>query len=150
HGGHGHGSGHEGGAWIITYCDMITLLIAFFICIVTFSSRESGNQKYAKMRDSVLYGEGGTGTAGDPVKGADQDAVLWRQVLISASRGSNGSRVPPRYSNPSLNATQKVLGMMEEPTVGTLADSYSLRMPLTLLFDSAGQLTPTGRALLSA
>jgi flagellar motor protein MotB len=99
----GHGAGAHGGTWLVTYCDMITLLIAFFIAIITFASQESGNQKYPKMRDSILYGAGGSGVAGSPHQGTDHDAVVWRQFLMAAQPA--GSKTPPLYTDPSLDKT---------------------------------------------
>jgi len=150
-GGHGDGhggGGHGGGNWIVTYCDMITLLIAFFICILTFASRESGNQNFPKFRDSVLYGPGGSGPAGAAIRGSDRDAVVWRQLLISAYPSAPGSRIPPLYSDPTFEKTSEVLHLLETSSLGTLGDSHVIRMPMVLFFDKEQDLTPTGQYLL--
>jgi hypothetical protein len=147
----GHGDGHaggHGGNWLVTYCDMITLLIAFFICILTFASKESGTEKHPKLRDSILYGPGGSGVAGAPHKGADQDSLVWRQVLISAHQGPPGSRIPPLYSDPSSDRTAEVLGLLDQATLGNMSDSFKLRLPLAAFFDDKKKLQPTGQQLL--
>ena len=151
HGGHGdgHGGGH-GGNWIVTYCDMITLLIAFFICILTFASAESGKHQHRKMRDSVLYGTGGTGIAGPDVKTGDQDAVVWRQVLISSNPKNLGSTAPPLYSNPTLEVTGKALAMLEQPAQNVLGDSYGVTLPFAILFSGDNKLSSSGRQLLDS
>jgi chemotaxis protein MotB len=146
----GHGGGGHGGSWIVTYCDMITLLIAFFICILTFASKESGKEKHPKLRDSILYGPGGTGVAGAGHKGSEQDSIVWRQVLVSAHQGPPGSRIPPLYSDPSTDRTTEVLNLLDQSTLGNLSDSFRLRLPLGLFFDDKKNLQPTGRQLLGS
>jgi chemotaxis protein MotB len=152
HGGHkghdeGHGGGH-GGSWLITYCDMITLLITFFICIVTFASRENGAHQHPRKRDSLLYGPGGSGIAGGKQSSMNHDSVIWRQLPVCALPERKGSEMPPLYSDPEMEATSTALTALEGPMFGTLADSYSMRTPLSLLFTDDGKLTPSGVELL--
>jgi chemotaxis protein MotB len=148
HGDHGgHGGGH-GGSWIITYCDMITLLIAFFICILTFASKESGKGNHQRLHDSLVNAPGGTGIAGSKGKPADQDAVAWRQVLLSTNAGPGASSIPPLYSDPAWTATHKVLAMLEQPAERTLSESYELVIPIAMLFAKQNTLTPTAKHLL--
>ncbi len=54
HGG-GHGSNHE--RWLLTYADMITLLVAFFIML--YSMSVLNNRKFQQMALSVRSGFGG-------------------------------------------------------------------------------------------
>ena len=149
HKGHdeGHGGGH-GGSWLITYCDMITLLITFFICIVTFASKENGKQQHPRKRDSLLYGTNGTGIAGGKQISMNHDSILWRQLPISAQPERSGSEMPPLYSDPELDAANKALNLLEGPTIGTLADSYAMRVPFGLVFTADGKLSPSGVELL--
>lgn len=48
--GHGEGGGH-GGAWIITFADLVSLLMAFFVMIVSFSVQDE--QKVAQAAGSI-------------------------------------------------------------------------------------------------
>jgi len=43
-GGHGEG-GHSVGLWYVSFSDMITLLLSFFVILTTFSSFDSGSRK---------------------------------------------------------------------------------------------------------
>ncbi|MBI3408776.1 MAG: hypothetical protein HY040_10505 [Planctomycetes bacterium] len=149
HGG-GHGGGHnEGGSWIVTYCDMITLLIAFFICIMTFASKESGKEKYPKLRDSILYGLDGSGPTGPSHKGSDADSIVWRQVLTSSLLSGGGSRIPPLYSDPQDQKTSKVLAALKGSELPNLGETLILQFPLTSMFDGQNQLTPAGTRILN-
>jgi len=154
HGGHGKHKGHDeghgghGGTWLITYCDMITLLITFFICIVTFASKENGKQQHPRKRDSLLYGTNGTGIAGGKQIGMNHEGIIWRQLPISAQPERAGSDMAPLYSDPELEASATAINLLEGPTIGTLADSYDMRTPLGLLFTADGKLSPSGVELL--
>jgi len=148
-GGHGDGhGGHEGGSWIITYCDMVTLLIACFICIITFASSEK--EKYGRKRDSLLFGTGGIGIAGPPADGQDLDSVVHRERPLSARLGQNGSEVLPLHSSPGLEAAAEAIRQLEGPVLGTLQDSYSLQLSLKLLLGPDNKLTDVGRGILQA
>ncbi len=151
HGGHGdhggHGGGH-GGSWLVTYCDMITLLMAFFICIMTFASQECGKADHRKLRDSVLYGTPGTGVAGPAMKPIEQDSYVWRKVLLSSNPAKAGSPVPPLYSDPTLDLTRRALMMLEEAPEVVLSDSYTVTVPVGMMFDDKTRLTSSARELL--
>ena len=34
----GSSGGHGGPVWLLTYCDLITLLVAFFVMLISFST----------------------------------------------------------------------------------------------------------------
>jgi len=149
HKGHHEEHGSHGGTWLITYCDMVTLLITFFICIVTFASRENGKQQHPRKRDSLLYGTTGTGLAGPKQLGMNHDSIIWRQLPACALPQRPGSEMAPLYSDPELEATAKALRSLEEPALGTLSDSYAMPTPLGLLFTADGKLSPSGGELLA-
>ena len=140
-------SGH-GASWIVTYSDMITLLMACFIMIITFSSKEQ--EKFSRKRDSLLsFGES-EGLAGPAQNGLDHDSVIWRVRPPQAHIGTTGSEMPPLHDDPGLEATPEILKGLEASTDNTLKDSYTLRLPLALLFESNGQLSSSAPPLLHA
>ena len=148
HGGHGggHGGGGHGGNWLVTYCDMITLLIAFFICILTFASKENGKLSSPKLRDSLIYGPGGTGAIGP--KSANADSIVWRQVLASVNPHSLGSRTAPQHSDPQSVSNEQVLDMLDHSDSPVLDGSFSMRVPLVVLMNDAKTISPAGKRLL--
>jgi chemotaxis protein MotB len=141
-------SGGHGGSWIVTYSDMITLLMACFIMIITFASREP--EKYSVKKDSAFDGSGGTGAVGDLNEGRDRDTVIWREIPPLGRLGKKGSEMPPLYSDPSLRGTSDMLHHLEELSAGTLRDNYALCVPLSLLFEKKNTLSPSGVELLHA
>ncbi len=147
-GGHGddHGGGGHGGAWIITYCDMITLLIACFICIITFASSEK--EKYAKKRDSLIYGTGGVGIAGPAPQGMELDSMVQRQRPLASRVGTKGSEVLPMNGSPGMDVATEMARQLDTPLPGTLEDSYAMQLPLRLLLGPDNRLTEVGTGVL--
>ena len=86
--GHKHGDhGGHGDKWLVTYCDMITLLIAFFICILTFASKENGNKSHVPdcaIRSSMVRAAAGPSATRTPMP----------------TPSSGGRSLPPSARNP--------------------------------------------------
>ena len=99
------GGGGHGGNWIVTYADMITLLMAGFIVIVTFGSRES--DKLAPRNDSAISSQSGSGIVGMARKGPDKDHVVVRRPPMAGNAFDRGSEMPALYSaRPSKSPTR--------------------------------------------
>jgi hypothetical protein len=125
---------------------MITLLIACFICIITFASSEK--EKYSKKRDSLLYGTGGVGIAGPLADGLDLDSMVARQRPLSARLGTNGSETLPMHGSAGMEAASEVIRQLEAPIPGTLQDSYAMQLPIRLLLGPDNRLTEVGTGIL--
>ena len=149
HGGHEGGHGGHGGSWIVTYSDMVTLLMAFFIAIITFSSSNVGQK--SRKKDSAVDGRGGTGVAGPSQKGNPRmDAIVWRLHFRQPRFSETGPEFAPLYRDPSEDTAKGILKALLGTAPGKLGDSYILRLPLSLLFDPGGKLTSSGSHILGA
>jgi hypothetical protein len=137
------GGGH-GSSWIVTYSDMITLLMACFIMIVTFGTKE--RDKHSRRKDSLLDGKGGAGAVG-PAEGTPRDSVLVRISPLDRQM-LRGSEAPPLYSDPVLDDVEGALRALETTPLGTLADNYALRVPVAFLFAAPDRLSESGARLL--
>src|SRR5437879_5595313 len=124
------GGGGHGASWIVTYSDMITLLMTLFIVIVTFGSKQT--ERFSKKNDSIVGGKGGTGAVGPTALGTDRTAVLIR-VSQLGSPVVHGSEVPPLYSDPSSDPVESVLNGFTKTPPGGLGDNYRLRVPTAFL-----------------
>src|SRR5271170_2887306 len=116
------GGGHAG--LIVTYSDMITLLMACFIMIITFASKEP--EKYGQKKDSLVGGEGGNGVIGTPSKSDNNDSVIWRERPGISRTGKGISEMPTLYSDPDMPTTTEILNALELPLVGKLKDSFDI------------------------
>ena len=140
--------GGHGSRWIVTYSDMVTLLIAFFIAIITFSSKHIGGRD-APKGESPLAGLGGSGLAG-PKRSEDipRDAVVWRLRFRQGPKTETGSEFAPLYHDPALETTEGVLRAFSNAPPGKIGDPYTLHLPFGILFGSKSSLTPSGIHLL--
>ncbi len=125
---------------------MITLLIACFICIITFASSEK--EKYSKKRDSLLFGTGGVGIAGPMAEALELDSVVDRQRPLAARLGTQGSEVLPLHDSPGMDAAAEVIRQLEAPIPGTMQDSYSMQLPMRLLLGPDNKITEVGAGIL--
>ncbi|HTU19942.1 MAG TPA: flagellar motor protein MotB, partial [Gemmataceae bacterium] len=101
-------------SWIVTYSDMVTLLMAFFLCILTFSSL-AGVRKRG---------------------GLECDSVVWRPRLKQTLASNPGAAVAPMYRDPSRGMTDRILQALEGAAGEQSADNFAIRLPLGLLFDN--------------
>lgn len=147
----GKSAASEGGnpnpPWLNTYCDMITLLMVFFVLMLTFSSKNQN--KFPMRRDSLLYGTMGRGITAPRPNSPDFDSIVWRQCTAQARQDELGSETPPQFSDPVSDLTSRVLQLLEAGTDKNLADSYSTQFLLALLLESDHNLSPTGLQLMN-
>lgn len=134
----------HGGNWIVTYADMITLLMAGFIIIVTFANRDV-NENMIKKTDTIWGGQGGTGIAGQLRKSAEKDSVTVRKDLGRGNPFAQGSRTPPSYVDSPMDVTKNIRKLLDEERLGDLGDSYEIGLPYGVLFESPNQLSAVGK-----
>jgi hypothetical protein len=157
HGGHGkhkhagHGGGGHGGSWIVTYSDMITLLMAFFIAIITFSSKDNSG-KQTSANNSFVPGLGGPGVAGPAHKGgAEAESVVWRPRFRLGPSAAAGAEFASVYRDPAEDASAAILRALAAAPPAALKDGFDVRLPLSLFFSgSSDRLTASGESILRA
>jgi chemotaxis protein MotB len=81
-----------GEGWLVSYCDMISLLVTFFLMMMTFSTSEKGDVTSAGV--GMLKGRGGVfpNLTGYPAGDAPPPAVL--SVVADAIEGQRGGGDP--------------------------------------------------------
>lgn len=119
------------GSWIVTYSDMITLLMAFFICIIAFAWK--GEKRYDSTVNSILDG-----------------CAVWRPRLRPPPESAARLDLESVYRNPSAATSAQIIHILDalEPT--RLTDNYAIRLPMNLLFEKGECLSPSGKHLLHA
>ncbi len=84
-GGHGGGEGHGADErWLLTYADMMTLLVAFFIMMYAMSIMNV--QKFQQLAISVRSGFGGSVTTGAPTIISQGGGITGAPSIVSNSR----------------------------------------------------------------
>jgi chemotaxis protein MotB len=87
-----HAEEHGGGeGWLVSYCDMISLLVTFFLMMMTFSTSSKGDVKSAGV--GILKGRGGVfpNLTGYPAGDAPPEPILNTIAdAIESQRGIGG------------------------------------------------------------
>ncbi|MCA9027252.1 MAG: hypothetical protein KDA86_18735 [Planctomycetaceae bacterium] len=130
-------------AWFMTYSDVITLLMTFFILLLTFATNEPEN--FERMQVAMFGGGSATGLAGHNDEAIDQDSLLLRIRPKTARLTIRGSEMPPLYSDPSTESLDEGLKTLTEPHDLADAERLSINMPLPLLIDQDGEVSDIGK-----
>ncbi|MEZ6062796.1 MAG: flagellar motor protein MotB [Planctomycetaceae bacterium] len=137
------GSSGEIPAWFMTYSDVITLLMTFFILLLTFASSEP--EEFAQFQVVAFGGGGGSGAIGEKDELLDKDAVVLRDRPANARRTTRGAETPPLQTDPAQVSLARGLKSLQE--TDDLADAERVRMEtsLAILRDAGGN--PTAQAI---
>lgn len=125
--------------WIVTFADMISLLVTFFILLMTFSSMEAYD---AFQADGDLTGTTGTVTEAsgpDAIDPPDQDRI----AAMDALRGA-----PKPHLRPSSELLENIEDMGQKKTdEDTEIDLKSLKDGIVIRFDERSSFKPGSTAL---
>lgn len=127
--------------WFFTYTDVITLLMTFFVLLLTFATSEP--EKFERMQVAMFGGGGSNGIAGQ-AHPLDKDTVLIRERPRSSRMTARGSEMPPIESDPSIHSLAAGLEGLNEESNAAVSDSYEFEMPVSLLVTDRGEITPVG------
>jgi chemotaxis protein MotB len=102
-GGHGGGEHENSERWLLTYADMITLLVAFFIMLYAMSVMNQ--QKFQQLAISIRSGFGGSMMSGTPTVMQSGGGVDGRPSIVSDS-WMPMPKVAPSFPTPSRQSAQ--------------------------------------------
>lgn len=126
-------------AWFMTYSDVITLMMTFFILLLTFSTSEP--ETFEQMQIATFGSGGGTGSAGDNHFPIDRDSLLVRYRPRTARSVLRGSETLPHETDPVQDSVAKGLKSLEQPDELAAAERVGVETPIALLRNSDGTLT---------
>ncbi len=129
--------------WFITYSDVITLLMTFFILLLTFATSEPEN--FERMQVSLFGGGGAGGIAGETVGPMEKDTVLVRERPRASRMTARGSEMPPLSSDPTYESLKSGVSGLTEEEHRDVAKNYAINMPLAVLVDQDGEVTAQGK-----
>ena len=130
-------------AWVMTFSDVITLLMTFFILLLTFASSEP--ETFERMQVAVFGGGGASGIAGKIDSTVDKDTIVMRERPRSARLSQRGSEMPPTYTDPSYESMAKGIAGLEQNEERQLSDSHVLKIPLAEWVDERGEFNSSGQ-----
>ena len=128
-------------AWVMTFSDVITLLMTFFILLLTFATNEP--ESFQPMQEAMFSGSGADGIAGE-ASANPKNAVLLRQRTNAGRSTSRGSEIPPVKTAPTKSSMSDGIAGLEDHENRELSTTHSLRLSWSELLDSDGALTTTG------
>lgn len=132
-------------AWFMTYSDVITLLMTFFILLMTFSSTEPENLSRMQV---VSFGGGQSTGVARKQSIAEQDGLVVRVRPSSARIAKEGSETAPEMLAPAKKSVSKGIDALDEEEPLGAAQRFEIEVPLNLLRDKAGVGTSYARGLI--
>ena len=128
--------------WFMTYSDVITLMMTFFILLLTFST--SDPERFEQMKVSVFGASGSTGLVGKLPEGLEKDS--W-SVRIRPRQGrltDRGSETPPVTKDAPLQSVGKGLAGLSKEDQRNLEEVIKVTMQGKMLGSEDGKLYEFG------
>ncbi|MCP4176040.1 MAG: hypothetical protein GY758_35305 [Fuerstiella sp.] len=126
-------------AWFMTYSDVITLMMTFFILLLTFASNEP--EFFAKVQMVSFGGGGSTGAASKAKDLLDSDAIVLRTRPNSAAISIRGSETPPLHAAPALQSVSRGLKSLDQPDMLADANRVKIETNMSMMRDEQGEIT---------
>ena len=130
-------------SWVMTFSDVITLLMTFFILLLTFAS--STPEKFEQVKVSMFAGGGATGIVGTKDTGMERDSVLMRERSKAGRLTTRGSEMPPLEADAAISSLGKGIAGLEDAEKRKLSTQHAFTVPLSLFVDSEGKVTSIGK-----
>ena len=99
-------------AWFMTYSDVITLLMTFFILLLTFATTEP--ERFEKVTRKLFGSSGATGVAGHKHDQLDRSSWVQRMRPRAARIAMQGTEIPPMVEEPSKATVGRGLEQVSE------------------------------------
>jgi chemotaxis protein MotB len=125
--------------WFVTYSDVITLLMTFFILLLTFASSEP--EDLEKMQAATFGVPGASGIAGTLPDGPDKNSLTVRYRPSVARRTDRGSEAAALETTPISESASKGLDALENPGELASADRVSMESPIETMRGENGRMT---------
>ena len=127
----------------MTFSDVITLLMTFFILLLTFSTDAA--EKFERMQVSMFSGGGALGIAARSNSPLDKDSLLLRERPRAGRITTRGSEMPSMNSDATTESLASGIAGLEDDEKRELSTNHSVVISLALFFASDGQLSPVGQ-----
>lgn len=130
-------------AWFMTYSDVITLLMTFFILLLTFATTEP--ERFEKVQKTLFQGSSGTGVAGKELDNPDKEAFVQRVRPTVSNLALQGSEMPPYLDTPTQKAVGNGLKSLDdEAAQQNVLSVNEFEIDVKLVVSQSNALTPKG------
>jgi flagellar motor protein MotB len=134
-------------AWFMTYSDVVTLLMTFFILLLTFATMEP--EKFDKIDRPVSTNQAATGRTGIESKKTPNDSWITRIRPASARIAMRGAEMPPIMEAPVKKTFgQGLKRLTPEENKHNELESHYFDVALNRLLSSDGSISSEGALLL--
>lgn len=130
-------------SWFMTYSDVITLMMTFFILLLTFATNEP--ERFEQMKISVFGASGASGIAGQPPEGIEKDSWAVRVRPRSSRMTDRGAETPPIEKDAPLESVGKGLAGLEEKDKRQIVEVVTIVVPGNAIGTRRGDLYEFGQ-----
>lgn len=132
--------------WFMTYSDVVTLLMTFFILLMTFSTHSP--EKTEKSRVTFFQSAGGTGLVGSKANRPAADSFVNRIRTRSARIAMRGSEMPPLTNDPSMESVgEGIRALSENEAKQDDMSTHYVDIQISELIDFQNRLTARGHLM---
>lgn len=131
-------------AWFMTYSDVITLLMTFFILLLTFASTEP--EQYERVQMSIMGSDSATGVAGLEHTKMDLDSSFKRFRPRAARIAIHGAEMPPMMQDAATEPSGNGLTAPDKKQAKIdVMKAYSTKIPIQTVSVDGKTLTQWGK-----
>ena len=130
-------------SWLMTFSDVITLLMTFFILLLTFASSEP--ESFDRLQVSLFGGGGSKGIVRKKEQAMDFDSVIMRKRSRAGRITQRGTEMPTIHTDPSYTSVNKGIAGLENDEDRELSERHAITIPINLIIDSSKNITPLGK-----
>lgn len=130
-------------AWLMTYSDVVTLMMTFFILLMTFSTTEKEN--FERLKVAMFSGGDASGFVGDG-KNLD-DSLVYRERPRASRKSMRGSETPPIHRDATTDSLKKGLESLKTDPRDPSA-TRSMLMRLQMLIKETGEVSSFGEQMM--
>jgi hypothetical protein len=127
----------------MTYSDTITLMMTFFILLLTFATSEP--ERFEQMKIAVFGSSGATGLAGKKLQGLEKNSWVMRIRPESGRMTDRGAEFPPVERDGDEEMVREGLAGLEEDEKRQIVNYVSVTIPGRSLGTIDGDLYDYGQ-----
>lgn len=128
--------------WFMTYSDVITLMMTFFILLLTFATSEP--ERFEQMQISLFGVSGANGLVGERPDGPEKDSWLMRVRPRSARLTDEGNEMPPVERDTVNEAVADGLSGLEDDEQSQIVDTVAFEVSGRSIGAPGGELYDYG------